>query len=90
MLQLHAVEALDGRLRLLARLEQHGAPALAAARVGVAHRVGLDDVANLRPGLLKRTSFYTGLEHLYTGLVSSTPRWLGNEQLTGQEYVFTL
>ena len=47
MLELNAVEALDRSLRLLGGLEEHSAPALAAASVGVAHGVRLDDVANL-------------------------------------------
>jgi len=47
VLELDAVEALDGRLRLLAGLEEHSAPPLGAARVGVADGIRLDDVAYL-------------------------------------------
>ena len=68
MLQLDAVETLDRRLRLLAGLEEHGTPTLGAARIGVAHGDGVDDVADL-------------LEHLTKVLARRRPRQVTNDNL---------
>lgn len=67
-LELDAVEPLDRRLRLLAGLEEHGAPPLAAAGVRVAHRIRLDDVANL-------------LKHLSEVLARGRPREVADDDL---------
>lgn len=68
VLELDAVETLDRSLRLLAGFKEHRTPALGAAGIRVAHRRGVDDVADL-------------LEHLAKILARRRPRKVTDDNL---------